>query len=279
MKVLGGSIILKDGTFLFVSKITGLDDEVKDMNILYEDCNGKKKEFKLSEVKEVHPTGQSFFTLLNNISKMKECSGYFITKERIDVSQVVSFADGKVHYLGIYDKYERNIDIIHIKEAHLTEDPLELTRRCLGSGITRREKQINSFKVPLMDDDLEMILNRTRDQNFELLRSLDYNEFEITSSQVPNDIYRIPYMSKGENKGCAVLVNRTEDAFLLDLNSHFVVKPLSSHIKRLTSEIYFEDVPTPEKKDIEVPKTPYTSRSSSATSFGSSKKLDFDGSV
>ena len=276
MKVLGGSIILKDGTFLFVSKITGLDDEPRrgDMNILYEDCNGKKKEFKLSEVKEVHPTGQSFFTLFNNISKMKECSGYFITKERIDVSQVVSFADGKVHYLGIYDKYERNIDIIHIKEAHLTEDPLELTR---GYGITRRGKKRNSFEVPLMDDDLEMIFNRTRDQNFELLRSLDYNEFEITSSQVPNDIYRIPYMSKGENKGYAVLVNRTEDAFILDLNSLFVVKPLSSHIKSLTSERYFEDIQQTPKKEkvIEVPQAPRKKHNFSNSSTVS-KKLDFE---
>jgi len=244
------------------------------MNILYEDCNGKKKEFKLSEVKEVHPTaGQSFFTLFNNISKMKECSGYFITKERIDVSQVVSFADGKVHYLGIYDKYERNIDIIHIKEAHLTEDPLELTR---GYGITRRGKNRNSFEVPLMDDDLEIVLNRTREQNYELLESLDYNEFEITSSQVPNDIYRIPYMSNGETKGYAVLVNRTEDAFLLDLNSLFVVKPLSSHT--LTSERYFDPQTPKKEKVVEVPQAPRkkTLRSSSISSFDSSKKLDFD---
>uniref|UniRef100_A0A6C0DMZ6 H15 domain-containing protein n=1 Tax=viral metagenome TaxID=1070528 RepID=A0A6C0DMZ6_9ZZZZ len=151
------------------------------------------------------------------------------------------------------------------------ENTVKLTR-----PYDKQIKKRKIYEVPLMDDDLEIVFNRTREQNYELLKSLDYNEFEITSSQVPNDIYRIPYMSKGETKGYAVLVNRTEDAFLLDLNSLFVVKPLSSHINCLTSNTRYIDPQTPKKeKVVEVPQAP-RKKTSTSSSFYSSKKLDFE---
>jgi len=158
------------------------------------------------------------------------------------------------------------------KEFKISEEENTVRPYNLDKQIKKRK----IYEVPLMDDDLEIVFNRTREQNYELLKSLDYNEFEITSSQVPNDIYRIPYMSKGETKGYAVLVNRTEDAFLLDLNSLFVVKPLSSHINCLTSNTRYIDPQTPKKeKVVEVPQAP-RKKTSTRSSFDSSKKLDFE---
>lgn len=267
MKKLGGSVILKDNSFLYISKITGtaFDKDTKDiaygselrrgdMTISYEDGNGKKKEFKISQVKEVHPMEQqSVFALMNNITKMKECSGYFITKDnhRIDVSQVVSFSDCKVNYIGIYDEYERKVDLLHIKEAHISSstDPLALTRQFayippetidknLGQDYeilnctSHFEKTQGLFKkrkvveVPLMDDDLEQVLNRTREQNYKLIEDLidkGIEKFEITSQTVPNDVYEILIMSKGKKKWFAVLQNENEDVFILDMNSLFIV--------------------------------------------------------
>jgi len=162
------------------------------------------------------------------------------------------------------------------KEFKISEEENTVKLTC---PYDKQIKKRKIYEVPLMDDDLEIVFNRTREQNYELLKSIDYNEFEITSSQIPNDIYRIPYMSKGENKGYAVLVNRTEDAFLLDLNSLFVVKPLSSHIKYSTSNTRYFDPQTPKKeKVVEVPQAPCkkTSTSCSTTSFDSSKKLEFE---
>ena len=94
MKKLGGTVLLKDNSFLYISKVTGtqFEPEGKDMRILYEDGNGKKKEFMISQVKEAHPVEeQSVFTLLNNMNKLKECEGYFITNDgnRIDVYRVL----------------------------------------------------------------------------------------------------------------------------------------------------------------------------------------------
>ena len=385
MKVLGGSLILKDDTFLFVSKIIGtvFDDETKDIAISYEDGNGKKREVKLSQIKEARPVSeQSVFSIMNNIAKMKNenYKGYFITNDgnRIDVNLIVSFEDLMLTYIGIDDDYERKVELKDIKEVHINtnekyiketylgecekyytlvngkkegtqrtyklvgqggelmtmsvykdgkleglhrqwndagklihkcfykdgklegayqewndEDILvfdcrykdgklegdvrewdddtgklvehslykdgkfvknllqsnELTRQFayippetidknlgqdlgieMGKFKKRKVSEYPSVEVPLMDDDLEKVLNRTREQSYELLKSLDRNEFEITSLQVPNDIYRISYMNKGKNKGYAVLVNRTEDAFILDLNSLFVVKPIVNKV-------------------------------------------------
>ena len=464
MKVLGGSLILKDDTFLFVSKITEtvFDDETKDVAISYEDGNGKKKEVKLSQIKEARPVSeQSVFSIMNNIAKMKNenYKGYFITNDgnRHNINLVVSFENLICTVLSADadDHYERKIELRHIKEVHIntnekyikeklsgtfekyytlvngkkegiesmysffsqlgelismsvykdgkkeglhrqwndtgklihkcfykddkleglyqewddngtllfecmfkdgeregelkewdedgklvehslykdgkfiksilplayvrSKHPLggvecynlnngkkegvykwyhdneltlrelsvykdgerdgefkkwdengnlkehslykdgkliksllpsnELTRQFayippetidknlgqdlgieMGKFKKRKVSEYPSVEVPLMDDDLEKVLNRTKEQSYELLKSLDRNEFEITSLQVPNDIYRISYMNKGKNKGYAVLVNRTEDAFILDLNSLFVVKPIVNKV-------------------------------------------------
>ncbi len=137
MKKLGGTVLLKDNSFLYISKVTGtqFEEKGKDMRILYEDGNGIKKEFMISQVKEAHPVEeqppleapfsdgkQSVFTLLNNMNKLKDCEGFFIMNDgnRIDVYRVLEFNDMKVTWIGIYDDHKRTADFRHIKEAHVS---------------------------------------------------------------------------------------------------------------------------------------------------------------
>jgi hypothetical protein len=56
----------------------------------------------------------------------------------------------------------------------------------MGQFKKRKVSEYPSLEVPLMDDDLEKVFNRTKEQSYELLKSLDRNEFDITSLQVPN---------------------------------------------------------------------------------------------
>jgi hypothetical protein len=233
---------------------TVLDDTTKDMNILYEDGNGKK--IKLSQIKEARPmVEQSVFSLMNNIAKMKNdgTKGYFITGHRVEVTR--SFEN--IKYIStntVGDEYERNIDLRHIKEVHVNEEEDDTNGKLIEHKVyntrvtdgkysllsthcdetitfdkdydytlSKGERTIKKRKiveVPLMDDDIEMVLNRTREENYKILENLMDNEVEITSKEVPIDIYRI--MSNSN----AVLQNRNKDVFILDLDG--VVKPISS---------------------------------------------------
>jgi antitoxin component YwqK of YwqJK toxin-antitoxin module len=150
MKVTGGSLILKDDTFLFVSKITGtiLDKDTKDitngsetlrgdMTISYEDGNGAKREVKLSQIKEAHPMSeQSVFSIMNNIAKMKNenYKGYFITNDgnRIGVNLIVSFENLILTYIGIDDDYERTVELKDIKEVHINTNEKYIKETYLG---------------------------------------------------------------------------------------------------------------------------------------------------
>ncbi len=105
MKKLGGTVLLKDNSFLYISKVTGtqFEEKGKDMRILYEDGNGVKKEFMISQVKEARPVEehpqpldapfsigkQSVFTLLNNMNKLKECEDdekYKLTRQTCKIN-------------------------------------------------------------------------------------------------------------------------------------------------------------------------------------------------
>ncbi len=303
MKKLGGTVLLKDNSFLYISKVTGTQFEPKgkDMRILYEDGNGKKKEFMISQVKEAHPTEQqSIFTLLNNINKLKECEGYFITNDetRIDVYRVLDFNDMKVTWIGNDDRYQRTADFRYIKEAHIIapnpfnepvhkrqeeDEKYKLTRQTCKinldyvppetldknldcEGVLRDgsdcyyEKiscqplpdltnspftnDLGSFKkrkiteVPLMDDDLEQTLNRTKEINYKLIEDLidaGVEKFEFASQTVPNDVYEILFTSKGNKKWFAVLQNDNEDVFILDMNSLFIVNAIFDKSKSVQS--------------------------------------------
>jgi predicted transcriptional regulator len=331
MKKLGGTVLLKDNSFLYISKVTGtqFEPEGKDMRILYEDGNGVKKEFMISQVKEAQPVEeqphpldapfsdgkQSVFTLLNNMNKLKECEGYFITNDgnRIQVYRVLEFNDMKVTWIGIYDGHKRTADFRYIKEAHISNgkscallkelhknseiaenDPYKLTRQfglnkinllyvppetldknCDYQGLDYEElshpnldlvspfsdgkqpsqephltnspdnnNDLGSFKkrkiteVPLMDDDLEQTLNRTKEINYKLIEDLidvGVEKFEFASQTVPNDVYEILIMSKGKKKWFAVLQNDNEDVFILDMNSLFIVNAIFDKSKSVQS--------------------------------------------
>jgi hypothetical protein len=305
MKKLGGTVLLKDNSFLYISKVTGtqFEPEGKDMRILYEDGNGVKKEFMISQVKEARPVEeqphprdapfsdgkQSVFTLLNNMNKLKECEGYFITNDgnRIQVYRVLEFNDMKVTWIGIYDGHKRTADFRYIKEAHISNgkscallkelhknseiaenDPYKLTRQfglnkinldyvppetldkncdyeeLIPSHLTPDTNDLGSFKkrkiaeVPLMDDDLEEVLNRTKEINYKLIEDLidvGVEKFEFASQTVPNDVYEILFISKGKKKWFAVLQNDNEDVFILDMNSLFIVNAIFDKSKPVPS--------------------------------------------
>ena len=312
MKKLGGTVLLKDNSFLYISKVTGtqFEPEGKDMRILYEDGNAVKKEFMISQVKESHPVEeqsplapfslgkQSVFTLLNNMNKLKECEGYFITNDenRIQVYRVLEFNDMKVTWIGIYDGHKRTADFRYIKEAHISNgkscallkelhknseiaenDPYKLTRQfglnkinldyvspetldkncdyqtqgldyeeLIPSHLTNSPdtNDLGSFKkrkiaeVPLMDDDLEEVLNRTKEINYKLIEDLidaGVEKFEFASQTVPNDVYEILFTSKGKKKWFAVLQNDNEDVFILDMNSLFIVNAIFDKSKPVPS--------------------------------------------
>ena len=93
-------------------------------------------------------------------------------------------------------------------------------------GLFKKRKII---EVPLMDDDLEEVLNRTKEINYKLIEDLiekGIEKFEFASQTVPNDIYVILFMSKGKKKWFAVLQNDNEDIFILDMNSLFIVNAI-----------------------------------------------------
>ncbi len=139
MKKLGGSLILKDDSFLFVSKITGtaFDKDNKDIAISYEDGNGAKREVKLSQIKEARPMAdQSVFSIMNNIAKMKNenYKGYFITNDgnRIEVNLILSFENLICTYLGVDDDYERTVELKDIKEVHINTNEKYIKETYLG---------------------------------------------------------------------------------------------------------------------------------------------------
>ncbi len=291
MKKLGGTVVLKDNSFLYISKVTGtqFEEKGKDMRILYEDGNGVKKEFMISQVKEARPVEeQSVFTLLNNMNKLKECEGYFITNDgnRIDVYRVLEFNDMKVTWIGNDDRYQRTADFRYIKEAHITspnpfnepvhkrqedDEKYKLTRQTCKinldyvppetldknldyqtQGLDYEElipshlpdltnspvKKRKLTEVPLMDDDLEQTLNRTKEINYKLIEDLidaGVDKFEFASQTVPNDVYEILFTSKGNKKWFAVLQNDNEDVFILDMNSLFIVNAIFDKSKPVQS--------------------------------------------
>jgi hypothetical protein len=130
MKKLGGT---KDNSFLYISKVTGTQFEEKG----YEDGNGKKNDFMISQVKEARPTEeqphleapfsegkqphleapfsegkQSVFTLLSNMNKLKECEGYFITNDGNRIEVYREFNDMKVTWIGNEDTHKAAVDYI-----------------------------------------------------------------------------------------------------------------------------------------------------------------------
>ena len=204
MKKLGETVLLKDNSFLYISKVTGTQFEEKGK--LYEDGNGKKNDFMISQVKEARPTeeqphleapfsegkqphleapfsegNQSVFTLLSNMNKLKECEGYFITNDgnRIEVYRVLEFNDMKVTWIGNEDTHKRKaaVDFRYIKEAHITSpNTMDVNKEIDDKyKLSRQTSKINPPE--------------TLDKNYDYL-DLDYEELIPSQPHLTNSLFK-----------------------------------------------------------------------------------------
>lgn len=225
MKKVGGTVILKDNSFLYISNIieTQFDTEGKDMRILYEDIKGENKEFMISQVKEARP--------YEDVKTQEKISD----ENKLGLTRQVA-----VNYdYEIPESFKIELGKIMNEQSDTLQTPETLDYeefKTLQSSVKKRK--IN--EVPLMDDDLEQIFNRTREESYKLVEDLvnkGIKKFEFASQTVPNNIYKILFMSKGQKKSFAVLQNDIEDVFILDMNSLFIVNAIEDSPLQTTTAI------------------------------------------
>ena len=320
MKKLGGTVLLKDNSFLYISKVTGtqFEEKGKDMRILYEDGNGVKNEFMISQVKEARATEPIAPVSCNALDTDNEPlarqiavnNDHLLTENfKTEIYKIMN--DDKTENIGINKKNNLHYVPPETLDKNLDEDPYKIARQIAvnndhlltesfkteiykimnepsdkkinldyvppetldknydyqAQGLYYEEfvlrspqftKDLGSFKkrkiteVPLMDDDLEKVFNRTREESYKLIESMidkGVEKFEFSSQTIPTDIYEILIMSKGKKKWFAVLQNDNEDVFILDMNSLFIVNAIFDKSKSVPS---VEEEPSVEKSSVKI---------------------------
>lgn len=215
---------------------------------------------------ETPSTETSVYANMVNITKMKEYGGVLVLNDgrRMTIDPVVKVKNSMIYFeriididgeffddienpefnsIDVEDENLKEVSLLAIKEA--IPRNLELTRQdnispkvndkdfylsgdeSEGESLIKKRKRVF---VPLLDDDLEDILNSTKQRNYELLEKyyITKQKVEITSRKIPSSIYSILYMFKTEAENFAIIKNDNGDIFHMELSELFVVKPFSN---------------------------------------------------